>query len=270
MGSKSPRTPDPYKVSAADAQGKKDTAAYQASLDRVNQSSPFGSISYTTDGVDPATGAPRYSQQTSLSPQFQSLLDSQTASQQGISDAIGGAIGRLPSEAFNPNIDVGDIQKNSFDSQMAQLQPQFDQGYTQMLGTLNDRGLPLGSEIETQMSGNYNRAKDSSILGASRQANLDATNEAQRQYGNQYQQYMMPYQQLSSLMGNSQGVSNPQFSSVPQVGVGTTDVSGNVWNAYKADSAAAQQGQNQLFGGLMGLGSLAMNPASAFGMKLWG
>ncbi|MEN9708096.1 MAG: hypothetical protein RIQ68_504 [Pseudomonadota bacterium] len=258
MCGSAPKTPDPNVVSAAQTKSNKDTAAYNASLNRINQSSPFGSISYSQTGTDPTTGAPMYSQSTQLSPQLQSLLNSQIGAQQGISGAISNQIGNLPTGAFNPNIDVGNIQQNSFDSQMAQLQPQFDQGAKSLEGTLSDRGIPIGSEIWNDQTGNYNRAKDTSILGASRQAQQDATNEAQRQFSNQYQQYMSPYQQLSSLMGNSQSVSNPSFSSFAQSSAAPTNTAQNTWNAYQADVAANNASNANWANGALGIGKLAL------------
>lgn len=259
MGKKStPKAPDPYEVSAAQTQSNKETAEYNAALNRINQSSPFGSISYTQTGTDPNTGAPIYSQQTSLSPQMQQLLDSQVGAQQGISNAISGAIGRLPSDPFNPNIDVGDIRQRSFDSQMATLQPKFDEGWRNLETTLSDRGIPIGAEIWNNENTRFDSARDSSILAASRQADLDASNEFQRQYGNALTEYNLPLQQLSALMGNSSAVQNPSFSPFAQSSAAGTDVAGNVWNAYNAETQAAQNKQSAMMGGLLGLGKLAL------------
>ena len=265
MGKKSgPKTPDPYAVSAAQTKSNKETAAYNAALNRIDQSSPFGSINYSQSGVDPTTGAPIYSQSTTLTPQMQALLDSQTSAQQGISSAVGDAVGRLPSASFNPNIDVGDVRQRSFDSQMALLQPKFDEGWRNLEGTMSDRGIPIGAEIWNNESDRFDTARDTAQLGAARQADLDASNEFQRQYGNQLTEYNLPYQQLSQLMGNSQGVQNPSFSPFAQSSSAGTDVAGNVWNAYQADTAAQQQQQANMMGGLLGLGKLGLSAASMF------
>lgn len=230
---KQPKTPDPAQVSASQTKSNQDTALFNANLNRVDQSSPFGSSSWSHTGNDPASG---WSQSTALSPELQGLMSSQIGSQQGISDAISGAIGRLPSQAFDPSsINVGDIRDRSFNSQMANLTPQFEKGARELEGTMSDRGIPIGSEIWNNQQGEYNRAKDTSLLGASRQADQDANNEFQRQYGNKMTEYQMPYQNLSSLMGNSQAVSSPQFSSVPQAASANTNTAQNTWDAYNAN-----------------------------------
>ena len=263
MGKKTPKTPDPYAVSAAQTKSNKETAAYNASLNRIDQSSPFGSINYTQSGVDPTTGAPIYKQNTTLTPEMQALFDSQTSAQQGISSAIGDTIGRLPTGAFDASgINVDDIRQRSMDSQMAMLAPQFEKGWKNLEGTMSDRGIPIGAEIWNDQQGEYNRAKDSSMLAASRQSDLDASNEFQRQYGNAMTEYNMPYQQLSTLMGNSQGVQNPSFSPFAQSSAAGTDVAGNVWNAYTAQQQQAQQQQGNMMGGLLGLGKLGLSAAS--------
>jgi hypothetical protein len=238
------------KVSAAEAAASKDVAQFNQSLNSMNQYSPFGSMEYTSAGIDPVTGAQRMNQTTSLSPELQSLFDSQIGSQRGISDAITGAIGRLPTGEFDASgINVDGVRQKSFDSQMALLRPEFDRGFTQLQGMLSDRGLPLGSEIANDQFSQFNQARDTSMLGAARQADLDASNEFQRQYGNEMTEYNLPLQQLSALMGNSQAVGNPQFSNYAQASAQAPDVGGNTWKAYQAQMDAYNQKQ-------AGIGSL--------------
>jgi hypothetical protein len=260
MGKKSaPKAPDPFKVSAAEAKASKDVAQFNQSMNMVNQTSPFGSVSYTNNGVDPVTGAPRYSQSTALSPQLQALFDSQTASQQGISDAVTGAVGRLPTQAFDSSgIDVGDIRKRSMDSQLALLNPEFDKSWKNLETTMSNRGIPIGAEIFNDQLGEFNRAKDSALLGAARTADQDAGNEFQRQYGNKWQEYNAPYTALSSLMGNSQSVQNPSFGNYPTASAQAPNVGQNIWNKYNADQQNYQNQQGQMFNGALGLGQLGL------------
>lgn len=256
MGKKSgPKPPDPYKVSDAQTQSNKETALFNAQLNRVNQASPFGSIDWTHTGDDPATG---WSQTTSLSPELQNLFNSQIGAQQGISSAITGTLGNLPQGPFDPNIDVGDIRQRSFDSQMALLAPKFEEGWRNLEVTMSDRGIPIGQEIWNNETNRFDTARDSALLGAARQADLDATNEYQRQFGNELTKFNMPLQQLSALMGNSQGVQNPTFSPFAQSSAAGTDVASNVWNAYNAETNAANQKNGQWAAGIGALGNMAL------------
>lgn len=265
MGKKSgPKAPDPYKVSEAQTQSNKETAAYNASLNRINQSSPFGSINYTQTGTDPTTGAPMYSQETQLSPELQQLLTSQIGTQQGLSGAITGALGRLPGQFDASGINTDDIAKTSYERQAEQLRPQFEEGWRNLEGTMSDRGIPIGSEVWNNETNRYDTARDTALSQASRQAQLDATNEAQRQYGNLVTEYNLPLGTLSTLMGNAQGVQNPSFSNYAQSSAPATDVSGNVWNSYNAQVQQANQNNSNLWGGALGLGKLGLTAASMF------
>jgi hypothetical protein len=260
LGKSTPRAPDPYKVSDAEAKASKDVAAWNQSLNMVGQNGPFGSISYQSNGVDPTTGAPRYTQNTSLSPELQQLLNSQISAQGGISDAITGAIGRLPTGAFDSSgINTDNIAKASYDSQVARLQPQFDEGFTKLQGMLSDRGLPIGSELATNEFNRFDRAKNESLAQASRQAQLDAGNEQSRQFNQLLTEYNQPVSQLSALMGNSSAVQNPSFANYPTASAQAPNVSQNVWNAYNANAQQAQQQNGQLWNGLLGIGQLGMS-----------
>lgn len=269
MGKSAPKAPDPYKVSEAQTKSNKETAEYNAALNRIDQSSPFGSMTYSQSGTDPKTGAPLYSQNTTLSPELQSLLQSQMGSQQGISDAITGAISHLPQNAFDSSgINTDKIRDASYSMRVAQMQPQWDDEARSLEGRLSDRGIPIGSEIWNTENDRYEGARNDSLSQISRQSELDAANEYQRQFSNQMTEYNMPLQYLTALMGNSSAVQNPTFSPFAQSAAAGTDVSGNVWNAYKANVDRANSANENMMGGLLGLGKLGVSafsggPASA-------
>ena len=265
MGKRTPKAPDPYAVAAAQTKSNKETAEYNAALNRIDQSNPYSSVSYTQNGVDPKTGAPIYKQSTTFTPQLQSLFDSQMQTQQGIADATTNILGMLPQQAFDPNSvgDQSDIRKRSFESQMAMLKPQWEEGWRNLEGTMNDRGLPVGSEIWSNESNRYDRARNDSQLAAGRAADQDASNEHQRLLGNALQQYNMPYQQLSALMGNGQAANMGSQNPFAQSNSANTDVAGNVWKAYEAKAAAAQNSNNALMSGLLGAGKLGVSAYTA-------
>jgi len=80
---KAPAPPDPNVVAAAQTQQNKDTAIANAALNRIDQVTPWGNLTYSQNGVD-ANGIPKYTQTVALSPEQQKLLDSQN----GISQAL--------------------------------------------------------------------------------------------------------------------------------------------------------------------------------------
>lgn len=76
--SRAPAPPDPYATSQAQTQSNRDTAAYNAAIDRVNTYTPLGSQEFTQTGTDPTTGAPIYRNDIKLTPDQQALFDQQT------------------------------------------------------------------------------------------------------------------------------------------------------------------------------------------------
>lgn len=233
-------------------------------MNRISQNSPFGSISYSQSGTDPKTGAPLYTQNTTLDPKMQQLLDSQMGAQQGISNVISQAIGNLPTEAFDPSgINTDKIREASYSSRVAQMQPQWEDEARSLEGRMSDRGIPIGSEVWNNENSRFDRAKNDTLSQISRQSELDAANEYQRQFSNKMTEYNMPINYLTALMGNSQGVQNPTFSPFAQSSAAAPDLQGSVWNAYKADSDRYANQQSNMMGGLLGLGKLGLGAAEA-------
>jgi hypothetical protein len=246
--SKAPKALDPVATSNAQTASNVATAEAQAKLNAIDQFGPFGSVTFNRDAKGLPTG-----QTITLDPKVQALLDSQMGSQQGISDAVSGAIGRLPGAAFDPSTvpDTGQIAKTAYDRQLGLLQPQFDEQAKAMEVKLAERGIPVGSEIWRDEMDRFDRAKGQALTAAAQSADLAALNEHQRLLTNAERQYGMPYDQLASLMGVSQPAQTPGFAPQSQTGVANTDVSGNIWNAYQARANQASA-TNQALGGIGG------------------
>lgn len=75
-----PSPPDPAATAGAQTQSNIQTALANARLNRVNQTTPWGSINYTQGPVD-ANGVPTYSSAITLDPAQQQLLDQQRSQQ---------------------------------------------------------------------------------------------------------------------------------------------------------------------------------------------
>lgn len=254
-----PRAPDPYKVADAQAQTNQKAAEDQIKLNSIDQYNPFGSSTYQRD----ANGMP-ISQTTSFSPQVQGLFDSQIGAQGGISDAIMGHLGNLPTGGFDPSsINTDDIAQKSYDQRVSLLQPQFDQQSKNLDVRLAERGLPIGSEAYGDEMNRFDTARNDALSSAARQATLDAGAEQSRQYGQALSTYQTPYNTLSSLMGNSSQLGTPSFQNTPSAGIAAPDLEGGVWNKYKADQQAYQDGQGNLMSGLLGAGKLGLSAYSA-------
>src|SRR6185369_2699817 len=82
---KAPTPPDPNVVAAAQTQQNKDTAIANAALNRIDQVTPWGNLTYTQNGVD-ANGIPKYTQTINLSPEQQQLLNSNNSISQALAN----------------------------------------------------------------------------------------------------------------------------------------------------------------------------------------
>lgn len=79
-GGSPPPAPDPTVSAQAQGQSNIQTAIANARLNRVNQTTPWGSITYSQGPVD-ANGVPTYSSEIKLDPQQQAQLDEQRKQQ---------------------------------------------------------------------------------------------------------------------------------------------------------------------------------------------
>src|SRR6185369_73338 len=108
MGKSSPKpppAPDPNVVAAAQTQQNKDTAIANAALNRIDQVTPWGNLTYSQNGVD-ANGIPKYTQTINLSPEQQKLMQSNDQISQALAN-LGlnqlGTTSNALSQPFNYN-----------------------------------------------------------------------------------------------------------------------------------------------------------------------
>ena len=235
MGGKSspPPAPDYTGAALAEAQASRENLNTQNYANRPTINTPFGSQSWQTNAtIDPATGqqVTQWTQNTTLTPEAQSALDSQLALQQGRSNLAEGFMSRVGSEyaqpfdysnlpaAYNPpaprnlNTSLGqqDIQRGlnfgdnpampSFDSGyrdqianqlMERMQPQFDRQQGQLETQLANQGFERGSQAYSQALSDLQDRQSRERFNA-----LDmAGSEAQRLYGMQMGQRQQAMQE---------------------------------------------------------------------------
>mgnify|MGYP000075269989 FL=1 len=131
----------------------------------------------------------------------------------------------------------------------------------------SNRGQLFG---ERQAAGDfYNQAAGAGNATSLQNAGFN-NNAAAQQLAQAMAIRSQPLNELNALRSASQ-VSVPQFANAQNAQSGNTDVAGNIWNAYNANSQAAQLragAQNGLMNGLFGLGSAALGNTSLFGKIL--
>lgn len=277
MGSKSqsaPQAPDPKAVIGQQTQSNVNTAVADSYLNRVNQYGPQGSKTYSIDSWKNVAGTdvPIWGETTTLSPEQQKIYDSQTQLTQGTSDLANkyvGRIGEATAQPFNydglPDAPVYDeaYRQQQRDAIIARNQPNMDRDREALRTQLGNQGISLDSEAWRSAQDDYNRGVNDFRLGA----DVQAGNSAAQAYGleastrdraiqERTNLRTQPINEVAALLGTGNGVSMPQFSSVPQVQVAPTDVMGAYGQQYAGQMAQYQSGQqsnNAALGGLFGL-----------------
>lgn len=146
----------------------------------------------------------------------------------------------------------------------------FQRQKTDAYNQANYSAVGAGNALEGQLYGQALAGRQEGVNEANTQGQFANDAQAQQyaqalqnaQFGNQArsqglteqtQLQMLPLNELNALRSQSQ-VQMPTFGQVPQSQVQPTNVSGNVWNAYNAQTANA----NNFMNGLFGLGSSAL------------
>ena len=254
---KSQSAPDPYATAAAQTAENKETAAYNAVANRVSQFSPYGSSVYTKTGTDPATGAPIYRQDISLTPEAQQELDNELQQNTQIS-ALGTQLGNQIGSAINtPMSNEAATRQGAQDAYYGRetqyLDPQFQQGQENLDAKLANQGVVQGSAANDRAQTNFNLQKQQAYSNAMQNA-ISAGASAQSQaLANDVTQRNEPVNELASLR-SATPIQNPTFGSVPTASTSSANLEGDIYNSYQLQSA----NQNNLMNGLFSLGSAAI------------
>lgn len=272
-----PAAPDPTATAQAQTSSNQQTALYQAGLNDVNQNTPLGNISYN---IDPGTldsngnvlSNPSTTSNITLNPGVQSALNSDisaTAGEANLTNQYENQINNTLSQPYNtsnagavPTPDAA-FQQSQMNNMNALEQPFVNQSNEQLQASLAAQGITDGSQA-------YNNAmntQNNSLNNLQEQNIQNATSQEQAQYGmgmqgyqqglsNYNQNYTMPLNEFSALQSGSQ-VSQPSFSTPAGTSVAGTNTAGIINQSYQdalGASNASTASQNQLLGGLFGLG----------------
>ncbi len=250
-------TPNPPKVEDPSVTAGKQTElntkagiqSQQGSM--VNQSNPFGSLTYTQTGTSP-DGTPLYTATTKLSDANQQLLDILQGTQKSAGTAGRDLISGANYGAAQPKDVIGDLSggwlKDAMDRQTAYLQPTFNYDIDRLDTKLKNQGFTYGDPA-------YIRAMDALKQSQGRQV-TDFQSKMQPQLLDQASKlYMMPATLGTALAGLGQP-QMPQWVKTPDLNIQPANLIGATANAQaaqqKAYEAELQQNSN-LMSGLFGV-----------------
>jgi hypothetical protein len=279
--------PSPESVSQADAAAAAETARLNARLNRYNQTTPYGNLTWSQDPNDPDI----WSSNVALSPEQQAIYDQISKNQlhsANLWDTVGGQATGLLGQGIqaptSPLPNSSDATRQRIEDALYQrmtsrLDPQFSQRQGDLESRLVNQGINIGTEAWDREAQNLAMDRTDAYQTAMDAAIAAGGNEASRQNALEWgdrQNYLaeqsgMRNQLLNELASLSSGsqVTNPQFQGQQTgVNVASTPTSSNYWNAYQANQAqqnANTNSQNTLMQGLFGLGSAYLSGGGGFG-----
>ena len=215
--SKAPPAPDPMELARAQAAMNRAAAYDTAKLNQINQSSPFGRVTYSGK-----IGSPDRTQTTTLNPTFQGILDSNTAVQQKLLNSGLNLSKNIPKNRFSfsglPEVELnkadfsGGIRRNNrdlglnfsildtpeisgqidraaqgvYDRSYNRLRPELDKQKSQLDTQLVNRGIPIGAQASNSAYGEYNRNLGNVLNDLTLGADQAGRQEHQRLFGNEF------------------------------------------------------------------------------------
>ena len=236
----SPQAPNPMTsmlMSSAlnNQQQQANTQAAQQTqkMNMVNQSTPYGSLTYTADPNAPGG----YSANQSLSAPLQGILNSNEGNTQAISSGVGQFLNNNMPGMTNPldlsygaNANrIAQIDSQTLDHQWKQNQNDFDQ-------SMADRGVVPGSVAYDNASRDFNTSKNNAYNNMFLNAYNTANNAATTQYN-------APFSALGSLNGQTSvnaPVQSIGLSQTPTASVQPVDTTGNYNSVYGNQNTAYQ------------------------------
>lgn len=242
-----PPTPQAAPSTAADQLNYNvSTASTGQAASMVDQSNPWGSLTYNQTGTGP-NGIPIYSANTSLTPQMQQIID----------QLQGGVSNQLTSSNYltgDASKTIGDMTsgwtKDLLDKQVSYLSPFFTEQSRALDTQLRNQGIsPFDPAYKTAMN-NLGQTQNQSVTGFLAQAGPQAFNMAR-------ESYLTPLQIAQGLMGMNNpssfmsGLVNPPQANVGNVNYGEMVNSFN--QAEMAKYKAAMEQKQAMMSGMFGI-----------------
>lgn len=258
-----PKAPDPMATAQAQSGMNRDTAVSQQLINMVNTNNPWGSTSYTQNGMTGYTDSsgkyvqiPQFTQTTTLSPEQQAIFDKTQGAQKNLATIAQEQSGKLQGYLNQPfEFNNRDAESWAYDLATQRIIPQQERNQQALETSLVNSGIRRGTaawdrELERQGQGNSDQLN---------QLALQARGQA---FGEALATRNQPINEITALMSGSQ-VSNPAQMSgpSPQASVAGTDYSGLVQQNY----ANQMQQHNAMLGGLFGLAGAGMSFIPGFG-----
>jgi hypothetical protein len=274
-----PQPVDPAGLAAAQTGANKEAVRESATVNQINEVTPYGSLTYSGD-----IGSPDRTRTVSLNPLDQSTLDAQRGITSQLTDFAGDQVGTvrnslsspLSFDGLAPMLSDSDLMSGgkaledaTFQRYANLLNPEFARQNKSRESDLLTRGLPMGSEAYSGEMDRLQRGQNASLqdaalaavtAGRNEQSRLAGLGQAQRNQGITERMTLrsQPMNELAALLQGAPAINTPQFGGSAQYQMNPADVMGaSALQAQGQNAAyAAQMGQqNAALGGMFGLGA---------------
>ena len=204
-GSSPPPAPDYAGAAAQTAAGNLEAARANAAANRVNQTTPYGSINYSQTPTYDVNGELNkdagWNMTTSLSPTQQRQFDQNNqineqlggVAQQGlgyVQSALGSPLqgaNALSTNAGDPQLLQQNVQNALYNNAKQYLDPQFAQSDTALESKLANQGITRGSEAFNSAMLNQRNARQQAYESARNSATAQGVGAAQGMFGQNLQ-----------------------------------------------------------------------------------
>ena len=205
-----PKAPDPNATATKQLQYSTDAAAKTQQMNMIDQTTPFGSLSYNRVGTNP-DGTPKYAASQQYSPEVQSIISTLLGKGQ---------------TAANTDLTGDAVTQRQMDLYSKYYDPINERNTAALESDLWNKGIRPGSKAyENAMNLNARNTNDALtkfLLDSRGQAINEATTEG-----------LFQFQQLGAAVGATQ----PNYAQTPQVNVQTPNYEGAVQSNYQAKVA---------------------------------
>lgn len=214
------------------------------------------------------TPSDQWTQEVSLTPEMQEILDKQTALSGRYADAATVGMDRAYETLADPMLDMSQLPDRAIgvgqtaqEAIMSRLQPYFDQQEEALRTRLANQGLAPGSEAFSNDFRNFGQRRNDAELQAALQGiTLDDRNRSSALAEQAYLKDR-PLNLINALRSGAQ-VQNPAFANFAQQqatpGANMMDATSQGYGAALDSTNASNAASGQMMGGLMGLGSAAL------------
>ena len=269
-----PAAPNYEAAAEKTASGNLEAAKYATRANRVNQYTPYGSLTYNENGDG------TWSQTQTLTPQAQATLDKQQALSDKYAATASQGFDKVQGLLANPELDMSQLPSRAInvgqtaqEAIMSRLQPQLAQQEEALRTRLANQGITLGSDAYgKEMTAQGQRGNDLQLQAALQGINLDQANRASALQEQAYVQDR-PLNLVNALRSGAQ-VQSPQFQQyAQQATTGGPNYSGAAQQQYQADLGAVNASNAQSAGlakGLFGVGMGLAGMPVAGGGSLFG